>query len=968
MFRLLQNIKVNTVQAEILLKRSVVAVALTLASTHVVMAQQGDTPIQKVVVTGSNIRHIDAETASPVQVLKREDIARLGVNSVREALDTITSADNALSDISGSNSFASGASGASLRGLGKQSTLVLLNSRRVAPYALADYNEVFTNLDTLPLSAVDRIEVLKNGGSAVYGSDAVAGVINIITRNDYQGLQARASHYQSTQSSAFTTSTASITGGFGNIATDKYNIIANVEFFQRNAVNWRQVVDRINPAYGTKFSAVAEKSGLMFGNRGAPSTFSFPGNLIGQGAVPGCDTKNAGGLCVHDRFSRFEVQPSADRVNGMLAGHIDLGNGIESYTELLYSNTKNTYSSPFATYGSTSANTVWGNPQTNESNTFISHYLPATHPLNKSGDIIEFRYRFADAPSESQLDSSQYRLLTGLKGAWRNYEWDVAGGIMGGKTKSRSRGAISASGFKEVIGDYTKFTTDADGYAYVTDPNFFNRAYKIGQQNSPEVLNKLFPANGYDGKVTQYFIDGKVNGEVTSFNGRPVGMAVGGEVRHEKFDISPSANLRAGDIVGYGSSTALASRNTGAAFAEINVPLLSTLELVGAARVDKFGSFDAHVSPKLAATWKPMQQLMVRGTIENGFRAPNLTESSPSTKFSFSNGIVDPKRCNAALSYAGDLRKESAALPDSNPNKALKLAQADIVEGNECAGGVAQIIVNNPNLKPETSRTKSIGFVLEPVKGSSIAIDYWHITRKDEIGQKDSEELLAMEDSLAAGTIKRAPLSADKTFDAAARAKYGVTAGEIDSITGKFENVAKTKTSGIDVALQSRINTSIGRVDINGNATYLLDFANFAPTKNSYGNNLAGTYGTSKLVANMSVALQTGNFNNSLRTIFEKGTSLNTDYFDNDYTIAGCKKKGWTDGECRIADYNRLDYNLTWTGIKDLTLSMYIRNLTDKRPPLNLRSFNATGGGVIPQSREDVMRRMVRFTAEYKFK
>lgn len=955
-------------KTKILLKRSVVAVALTLASSQIVMAQEGTTPIQKVVVTGSNIRHIDAETASPVQVLKREDIARLGVNSVREALDTITSADNALSDISGSNSFASGGTGASLRGLGKQSTLVLLNSRRVAPYALADYNEVFTNLDTLPLSAVDRIEVLKNGGSAVYGSDAVAGVINIITRNDYQGVQARASHYQSTQSNVFTTSTASVTAGFGNIATDRYNIIANVEVFQRNAVNWRQVVDGINPAYGKKFSAVAEKSGLMFGNRGAPSTFSFPGNLIGQGAVPGCDTKNAGGLCVHDRFSRFEVQPSADRANALVAGHVDLGNGIESYTELLYSKTKNTYSSAFATYGSTNANTVWGNPQNNESNTFIYHYLPATHPLNKSGDIIEFRYRFSDSPSESQVDSSQYRLLTGLKGAWRNYEWDVAGGIMGGKTKQLQRGTFSASGFKQVIGDYTKYTTDADGYAYVTDPNFFNHAYKIGQQNSPEVLNTLFPVFGYDGKITQYFIDGKMNGEVASFNGRPVSVAVGGEVRHEKFDISPTANLRAGDIVGYGSSIALASRNTGAAFAEINVPVLSTLELVGAARVDKFGSFDAHVSPKLAATWKPMAQVMVRGTIENGFRAPNLTESSPSTKFSFSNGIVDPKRCNAALAYAGDLRKESAALPDSNPNKALKLAQADIVEGNECATGVANIVVNNPNLKPETSRTKSIGLVLEPIKGSSISLDYWHIERKDEIGQKDTDELLAMEDSLPAGTIKRVSVSNDKTFDAAARAKYGVTAGKIESITGKFENVAKTKTSGIDVGLNSRINTAIGRVDINGNATYLLDFYNYAPTKGTYGNNLAGTYSSPKVVANMSVALQTGNFNNSLRSIFEKGTSLNTDYFDNDYTVAGCKKKGWSEEECRIGNYNRLDYNLTWSGIKDLTLSLYVRNLQDKRPPLNLRAFNASGGGVIPQSREDVMRRMVRVTADYKFK
>ncbi|MET0320409.1 MAG: TonB-dependent receptor plug domain-containing protein, partial [Duganella sp.] len=558
---------------KIALKAGVIAVALTLGSSQIVMAQEDSSrPIEKVVVTGSNIKRIDTETAAPVQVLKREDIVRLGVNSVKEALETLTSSTGALSDIGGSNSFASGASAVSLRNLGKQSTLVLLNSRRVAPYALADYNEVFTNLDSLPLDAIERIEVLRNGGSSIYGSDAVAGVINIITRSDFQGVQARASYDQSVKNDQFKTKTASITAGFGDWVNDKYNVLANVEVFKRGEVLWRDVVDDINPAYGNKFSAVAPGSGLMFGNRGAPSTFSYPGNLIGQGAVPGCSTLSAAGLCVYDRFSRFEAIPKADRVNGLLSGKLDLGGGTEAFAEALYSHTKTSYTSAFGTYGSTNPNAIWGDPLTGNGKSFIYQYLPATHPLNTTGEDVEFRYRFADAPSYQEATSDQYRVLGGVKGNWRSFDWESAAGVMGSKTKLRSAGALSDSGFKQEVGDYNNY--DPDTFS-VRDPNFFNHGYQIGKVNTPQVLNTLFPANGYDGKITQYFADAKLTGEVGKIADRAINIAAGVELRHEKFDITPTDNLLQGDIVGYGAATANASRNTEAAFAEVSLPVTS---------------------------------------------------------------------------------------------------------------------------------------------------------------------------------------------------------------------------------------------------------------------------------------------------------------------------------------------------------------------------------------------------------
>ena len=960
---------------EILLKKSVIAVALTLASTQVVLAQEAANapPIQKVTVTGSNIKRIDSETATPVQVIKREEITRLGVNSVKELIDSLTAATGSLSDIGGNNSFAGGASSASLRNLGKQSTLILLNSRRVAPYALADYNEVFTNLDALPLEAVERIEILRNGGSAVYGSDAVAGVINIITRSNYRGLSAKADDARSLKNGVFNTDKASITGGFGDLAVDKYNILANLEFFHRNKVMWRQVVDDVNPAYGNKFAAYKPGSGLSFGSRGTPSTFSFPGNIIGQGPIAGCAVKNSAGLCVFDRYSRFQAEPEADRTNFLVSGKFNLSEKLEGYSEVLYSQTKTKYLSPFATYDSTASPTTWGDPSTNGSNSFQSLALPPTHPLNQTGDFAPLRYRFVDSGAYRNTDSSQYRVLAGLKGSVGKYDWDTAIGFMGSKTTDRSRGSFSNKGFKQVIGDYN--LQDADGNT--TDPLFFNRGYKIGQYNSADVINTLFPESGYDATIRQSFIDGKLTGDIGQIGGRPIGLAVGGDLRHESFSINPFGGLATGDVVGNGVVTSNAARSTSSLFAEANFPVTKSLEVQTAARIDKFPGFNAHVSPKLAFRLEATPALLFRGTAEGGFRAPNLTESATSTKFAFSSGNADPKRCNQAHSLADALRAKSDSLPNSDPQKALYAARADSVESNECAAGFSSIVKNNPDLKPETTNSLTFGFVLEPIKNVSFSMDYWNIKRKNEIGVKSTDDLLAAEDSQPRGVINRAALAGDKTFLDAndpsglslgnEKSIYGVTAGRLISTVGKFENISKTKTSGIDIGSSARFNTAYGKLDLGLSATYLIEYREFSAGLNTYGDNLAGRYTYPKVNANLTAALQTGKVTNGLRFVFSSATSLNGDYYDTNYTNAGCATRRWTNEECGIGHDFRLDYNFSYTGIKNLTLTAYLRNVTGRRPATNFRSLDRDGGGIIPQDTDDVTGRTLRLGAEYKF-
>jgi iron complex outermembrane receptor protein len=921
----------------------------TLSFCAAATAQQVES-LQRVEVTGSHIKRAKDESTSSVQVFRREDISRLGVSTVRELIDSLSGSSDSLSDIRGSNSFASGSSSASLRNMGKTSTLVLLNFRRVAPYPLADFNEVFTNLDALPAAAVQRVEILRNGGSSAYGSDAVAGVINIITRSDYQGLDASVTHQQGNNKGKFANSRAMITGGFGDLAKDRFNVLASLEAYTREGLpSWRDLLDDVNPVIPKKFPAF-----------GSPSTYAWPGNVIGVGPVSGCAVVTAN-LCRYDRYTAFEVQPSADRVNALLSGRYLLGAELEGYSEVLFSRTENSYKSAFGIYGLGNAST-WGDPRTGQARSFVHRGLPVGHPLNPTGEEVEFRYRFVDSGAGQELQTDQYRVLTGVKGQWQGWDWDVAAGAMGGTTSMALRGGISTSGFKSTIGDY-----DAE----VLAPDFFNKAggYKIGGVNSPEVLAKLFPNYGWDGKVTQYFIDGKMSGEIARWANGPVTLATGFDLRQERMSITPTRNLEEGDIVSLGTSRSDGKRNQGAAFVEASMPLTQQLTMEAAGRLDKYKGFDAHLSPKLGLRFQPDAAWVLRGTLEGGFRAPNLTESSTSSKFSFNNGFADPKRCPAATKLADDLQAQATPLPDSDPNKSLLLARADQVWQAECAGGVANRTLNNPNLKPETSRSISLGLVFAPSNTLNASIDYYNIERKNEIGLKTLQDLLSTEDSQPAGVVNReTDLSKDTTFRTPEeRAKYGVTVGKLASTSGRFENLLKTRTSGLDFGLSTRADTRMGRLDWVVDATYLLNFQEYRSEANRWGDNLAGRYGYSRARISNLVALHSGNFVNSLRLVINSGYKLHRDINDSGWDEAACATKSLSADECRVKAYRRLDYNLSYKGFKNLTLALNVRNLLDERPPIDYRDFGSNGSNIIPQSIEDVQGRMFRVTAEYKF-
>ena len=940
---------------------AVLAAALPAAATEEAPTQP--TELHRVIVTGSNIKRIDVETSDPVTIIRRSDIERSGASTVVDLLNSLPWTTESLSDKDSANRFASGASSASLRHMGAQSTLVLLNGRRLAPFALVDFKDYFTNLDALPLDSIERIEILKNGASAIYGSDAVAGVINVITREDYQGFEFGANTQKSLNSRSFGETGFHATAGVGNMQADGFNLTASLEHYHRERVMWREVMD----------DAPKSWRGRLPQGRDQLSVYSSPGNLSrldgsGSHAVAGCDANSLGddGLCWYDKYKDFEAQPSAGRTSLLVSLKAAVTADVTAFGEFIGTRTKTSYRLDRPTYDSTDSAVLWANPSTGQLDAFHSFALPATHPLNDMGEDAVLTYRFADVTPEQDTTSQNYRLVTGVRGNTNGYDWETALTFARSTTAQLARGAYySRSGFSRVIGG----TTDLGDPASPVDPNFFNQpgGYRIGQQNSPEVLNALFPQLGSRGKLTQAAVDGRISGQLGDLPAGPVSFATGYDLRHERSVITPTNNVRSGDIVGYGAGETDGARTYGAVFGELIVPVTQKLESQLAARVDKFPGFGAHLSPKVGLRFQPTKDLLLRATAESGFRAPNLTEAAPSTRVGF-QGATDPLRCPGAQAYANDLRAQADSLPASDPQRADLLAAADRAVTSECAAAVVDATRHNPALKPEVSRGYSLGLLFEPLRDTSLTLDYWNLQRKNEIGQRSISDIAGETGPLPAGfAVNRGALDNDPTFTSAQlQQQYGITAGALSGVTRQFENTTRTRTDGIDFGAKTRFGTPAGSLELNLLGTWLNRFQVHRAATGGYGDNLAGQYGYSRWSANLSAALTTGAFLNGLKLTYRSGTKLQDDSSDAVWSTQGCADNfGLAASQCRVGSYVRTDYFFAYSGIRNVTLGAYVSNLFNRATPFDRKAFYYASDLTPPV--EDVQGRTLRLALDYKF-
>lgn len=928
------------------LKPCVVAVAMTLVGPVALAQTQAPASqpaVQKVIVTGSNIkRGIDEQTASPVQVLSRDEIKATGAATVKEILDTLTSNTGALTDVNSGNSFSSGATAVSLRNLGQGSTLTLVNGRRMPNFGTAEGGRVtFVSIDTIPTEAVERVEVLMDGASAVYGSDAVAGVINIITRKDYNGLVVKAGARQNLNKSDMNRDQSlSITGGIGDFNADGWNVYGHVELWHRNPYSARAIMsqipqwyfDHVNPSYGVR------------------STYSFPGNYIGRypsnysdpklagtaisAPAPGCAPENLeGGLCRYDQWARVGLVPEADRINAMSSGRLKISDDLTAFAEVQLSDTKTTFYNAPGIMQYTGTPSRWYNAGERRLEFFTEPMLPAGHPYNPYSFPIQLRYRYNDNPDlfRNQAGSKQYRVMAGLEGTHFGWDWNSAVGVMANRSDAVQRGGTQ------------KHSKD-----YLTA--ILNGEYKFGQKNPDSVLMKMFPEFSFEGESKQVFADIRASRELMQLAGGPLSLAVGAEYRRDTFESWVSDNVVKAELVGLGSINVTGSRNIYSAYAEVAAPVIKDLELGGAVRFDKVGSTDANFVPKLSARYQLHPTLLVRGTVSQGFRAPNAAETGQVRLSAFNNGIQDPKRCAIATQLYLELNKGNAV------DKADALRARDL----GCSVSAATDVAGNPDLNPEKSRSVNAGSVWQPTKDLSMSLDYYRIERRDEIGNRPISQILATEDQIP-GSVSRLAVTdddrrmSDRVFELSGK-RISHTTGPIASISRQYRNLNRTKISGLDFEVNHRINLgSYGKVVNTLRGNYQLDLRGWDTVTNTFTEDLVSTYDAPKYKLRMTSQWSNGPVKAGATVAYVAGTQLIDNKYDTNNSPEGCAANDIPAEFCKIDRDVQVNANFAYTLWQNTTFYANLDNVFNRKPIQDIRGAEPRRG------------RVLRLQVEHKF-
>jgi iron complex outermembrane receptor protein len=711
-----------------------------------------------IVVTGSLFRRTNAETPSPVTVLSAETLQQRGLNTVSEALQRV-SAGNAGTISQGWNNgsnFAAGANAIALRGLTVQATLTMFDGLRMAPYPLADDGQRnFVDLNTIPNAIIERIDVLRDGASSTYGADAVAGVINVITKKEVKGLHANFSAGISEHGDAGERR-ADLTWGYGDLKEQGFNFYLSGEYMKQDAL-WAR--DRGYPFntlnYGNICNAAGScmqnldnngvsQDGSVNGFAGLPGVAAVrpvntAGDAIGEGRYSylnpalGCgrwsriqltaqqvtDTENApadGRVCTGDLYAAYAMlQPEVERFGFSTRFTANIGEAHQLYVQgNFYQTDTAAWSTPRsfnerpasprsgATYYYAIAPVyvcaagVGTRNGLNTGCTAANGTLNPYNPYAGSGRTAEIQFS-PDLPTSDQTSARSLRGVVGLSGTVFK-DWDYQANFVASRVelKRTQTGYFIPQRLMDVV---------ARGTFNFANPS--QTAQSVWDYISPDSLTSSV-SNLWQGtaNVSHSFFD---------LPGGPLNVAAGLAYRHESID-APSANPqndahpydRYYSINAVGTSGA---RNVFSAFGEIEAPIFKQLEVNLSGRYDSYSTGQKNFSPKVGAKFTPIPQVALRGTWSKGFRIPSFNEAFglPTTGFVGNGG---PTFCT-----------DYAAFCAAHGNNAYATTPFSIGQTN----------VGNPELKPEKSQNFTLGAIFEPIRGVSFTVDLWRIKVRDQI-------------------------------------------------------------------------------------------------------------------------------------------------------------------------------------------------------------------------------------------
>ena len=696
------------------------------------------TQLQRVEVTGSAIRRVDAETAVPITILSVEQLRNEGVTTTAEILQRVTGNQSLVNAARSVGSSSGGSSFADMRGIGANKTLVLLNGRRLGNNAV-DGSAV--DLNTIPFAAIERVEVLRDGASALYGTDAIGGVINFITKKSLTDGSLTLGGDTPSHSGGGSSHDLNASWGYGDLEKDRFNVFGVVGYNKQDSL---QAKDRSFSQSYVPGRGLDQTSGVSY-----PANYSQNGVTTNPLSATGCNGTNLvsrQGVCRYNTRDYLDLVPETEKTSffGKATGKITDDDNVN--LEYFWARNNNAVAiAPSTLTGLTMDPTSPYFPGNGITPASTSASFDPTQPIG-----LNWRETAAGGRSTKDQNTSQ-RLVLSFDGLAKGWDYNFGA--------SYNQNSVTES----ITGGFVSDSAMIDGIANgIINP--FGPQSAAGQ--------RLIDANQYHGQYISSVgrvsaIDGRASREVGDwFGAGPSGLAVGGEYRQEKFHQSYAQY--AGDLGSLGvdpDAGVSGDRTVKAVYTELNVPVLDSLELSAAVRHDKYSDFGSTTNPKYSFRYQPIKELVVRGAYSEGFRAPSLYELYNPQYTTYTQGFYnDPRLCTGGTVQPGG---------DA---------------GRDCGQQFHNRTGGNTDLSPETARNLTLGFVYQPVRELSVGLDFWWIHIANQIAEFPESTLFDDPNTYADRYIRNADGSLNYVQTGLANLGAVKTSGVDVSVDYKFPN------------------------------------------------------------------------------------------------------------------------------------------------------------------------------------
>lgn len=906
--------------------------ALTLAMTAAAQESQETEEeaqpqrVERIQVTGSQIRGADLEGAQPLISISEDDIRNSGATTISDLLREVAQTRGGEGSFSTHSSGALqgdspvGQAAASLRGLGASSTLTLINGRRVSASSFANNFENFVDINSIPLSAIERIDILATGASATYGADAIAGVINYILKRDYEGAELNVSYGNSEASS--NDGKTSVNFIAGRNLSDETNVTFFFDYYDRKPLYDR---DRARTAQ----SFFPSQQGIF------PSwnTQWFDDDDYVEQGCP-ADLTKVGGFGEYCEYNQNGVLPTYTALESVGAGlilthHFDQ---VTWSTEIMYNQTKASSNSTAAPWSGYEVDFNHPDMPTELRDRFVDLWIDLGVP---DEDFILGWGRFPVGRTIAN-ETESFRIVSGLEGSWGAWIWDSALSYSESRSEQRAiagiynRERFEASLFGELCADgSTNCAPDAGGLWY----NPFG-----GQaQQSQQVLDLLQEQLPRNGTSKLYGWDFRSSGDLFNVDAGTVSAAVGVEVRREEITDSPDPlargtfenNFEPG-VIGFGSTGARASRDQWAVFTELFIPITYNLDAQIAGRYDHYSDFGGEFNPKVGLRYQASESLVMRASWAESFRAPSLSQVGAEITLSSFNLECKPEfRGN----YCGDTQVDTNILTK---------------------------VFGNDDLQAEDSESFSAGFAWSPNRDVTLTVDYWRFEHNNIVGV-DGEFMLRQ--SLTDPSLR---LCGDVPVDVARGVGFeecdangvGVLGSRLSGdVHLQLENLGIQKTHGLDITY-----THYFDVDGWGSFTWLTDITHLLGferqlSRQADKEELAGSFRYPETIITNTLRWDRDKFFGNIRVQWVSS-------YDDDIealTQADLDRLGIAANR-KVPSWTKVNATLGYEFTDNLTVRLNVENLFDRQAPYaygtsaNVDHFN-----------HDTMGRYFRVNATYRF-